>query len=252
MGDEWTRYNACTSGFGPTRGIAVWVKTALPRRLAWVSIPQCPTPVCVRPSTTDFTVLREVFVRRVYDIMLSFDPELVLDAGANAGYTSLFFANRYSRATVLAIEPESSNVKMLRLNTRGYRNVVVLHAALWKTDRPLRIEDPSAEKWAFRVCDAHTGDGETVRGLCVDSVLRATEKASIDLFKMDIEGAEREVFSSPSEWLDQTKALIVELHDSRVPGCEAAFRRAIGRRSFTTIDLSENVVLAINQRHVPH
>ena len=41
----------------------------------------------------------------------------------------------------------------------------------------------------------------------------------IDLLKVDIEGAEREVFESSRGWIDRVGAIVVELHDRFKVGC---------------------------------
>jgi hypothetical protein len=48
------------------------------------------------------------------------------------------------------------------------------------------------------------------------------------VLKVDIEGAEREVFADPSAWIDRVGVIIVELHDRFRTGCSRAFYRATG------------------------
>lgn len=68
-------------------------------------------------------------------------------------------------------------------------------------------------------------DGSTyeVISLGVKEVAQEFEHFHIDLLKLDIEGAEKEVFLHGSEeWLDQVDVIAVELHDRLEPGCRAA------------------------------
>jgi hypothetical protein len=46
---------------------------------------------------------------------------------------------------------------------------------------------------------------------------------SIDILKIDIEGAEKEVFEDSSLWIDKVDSLIVELHERMKPGCNRTF-----------------------------
>ncbi len=46
---------------------------------------------------------------------------------------------------------------------------------------------------------------------------------SIDLLKMDIEGGEKNVLESASDWVDLVKVMTVELHDRICMGCSRAF-----------------------------
>ena len=47
----------------------------------------------------------------------------------------------------------------------------------------------------------------------------------VDILKIDIEGAEKEVFADPSLWIDKTKSIIIELHERMKPGCNRSFYR---------------------------
>ena len=50
--------------------------------------------------------------------------------------------------------------------------------------------------------------------------------AHIDILKVDIEGAEKEVFSDTSKWIDRVGSLIVETHDHMKPGCSQSVHSA--------------------------
>jgi len=48
----------------------------------------------------------------------------------------------------------------------------------------------------------------------------------IDLLKLDIEGAEKELFAAASDWIDKVDAIAIELHDRFKRGCSQAFYNA--------------------------
>ena len=48
-------------------------------------------------------------------------PSVIIDAGANIGLASIWFASKFPEARILAIEPEKSNYELL------VRNVEPLH-----------------------------------------------------------------------------------------------------------------------------
>jgi hypothetical protein len=68
-------------------------------------------------------------------------------------------------------------------------------------------------------------------------------KKHIDLFKIDIEGAEKEVLSENNEWLSRTKILIIELHDKKKKGCSNAFFSALSGRNFECHPFGQNFLL---------
>ena len=131
----------------------------------------------------------------------------MVDAGANVGYASVLFAERWPEATIVALEPDASNFRLLVKNTRHYPHILPLQAALWSDHRPLRVVGEN--KWALRVEDAAESEFTTV----TMADLVAMSGGRIDLLKLDIEGAECGLFANDPTCLDDVDLLIVELHD---------------------------------------
>jgi hypothetical protein len=75
--------------------------------------------------------------------------------------------------------------------------------------------------------------GQPVRGITIGTLLREQDLSRIDLLKVDIEGAERELFEGDTGWLAVTRTVLIELHDHTRPGCEEAFLRAVRLHGFT-------------------
>ena len=48
----------------------------------------------------------------------------------------------------------------------------------------------------------------------------------VDILKIDIEGAELEVFDASSPWIHDVDTIIAELHDRLKAGCERSFANA--------------------------
>jgi len=175
------------------------------------------TPVHLRIRTSDVSVYGDIFLGEEYDFPLPFNPETIVDGGANCGMATLLFATKYPQAKIIAVEPEPSNYSVLLKNTNRYPNVVPIQAALWNRDCRLTIgKEHYYDKWAFRVSDT----GTEVNGITIPSLMRATGIKSIDLLKIDIEGAEAELFEKP-DWLPFVKAMAIEFHESVRPGCKA-------------------------------
>ena len=114
----------------------------------------------------------------------------MIDAGAHVGFVSVLFANRYPNCKIIAIEPEASNFELLCLNTERYTNVTALNAALWFKQAALDIVNPEDDNWSYRV--AAGGDGE-VSSVTLGELIKRHSLSKIDLLKIDIEGAEKEV-----------------------------------------------------------
>ena len=181
------------------------------------------TPVRIRPGTTDAATYVQVIVRGEYSFDLPFSPEIIIDAGANIGMASIYFANRYPKARIIAIEAEARNYALLAKNVAPYPMITPIHAALWNRDGEISVSEPDPQdgmygEWGFITRE---GQGPKVRAITVPTLMREMQLHAVDVFKVDIEGAELEVFQTGS-WIDYMRCLMVELHDQFRPGCSEA------------------------------
>ena len=58
-----------------------------------------------------------------------------------------------------------------------------------------------------------------VEGMTVDKFMADYRLSRIDILKVDIEGAEREVFNDTSAWIGRVNSVIIELHERMKVGC---------------------------------
>ncbi len=177
-------------------------------------------PVYFRAGTSDGEVFNDVLVREEYDCAGDDvgDPQLIVDCGAYAGYSALFFLERYKRAHVIAVEPDPKNFELCRLNLAPYTDrVTLLNAAVWSEACGLVLhpgELADGRDWATMVQPPKPGETPNVRGIDLGSLLRDSGFPEIDLLKMNIECSERDVFSKNVDtWLPHVKNMIVQLHD---------------------------------------
>src|SRR5215204_1252324 len=70
----------------------------------------------IRNNPFDFATLEEVILKEGYNLSINFEPLTIIDGGANIGLTAVFFANKYPKSEIVAIEPEEENFEMLRKN----------------------------------------------------------------------------------------------------------------------------------------
>ena len=71
-------------------------------------------PLYIRNKTSDVEIYREILDRHVYDFSVKDEPKYIIDAGANIGMASIFFAKKYRNAKIIAIEPEVENFKLYK------------------------------------------------------------------------------------------------------------------------------------------
>jgi FkbM family methyltransferase len=201
--------------------------------------------VTIRLGTSDLRCLAKVFVNHEYLIPFETNPRLIVDAGANIGMATLYFANKFPQAKIIAIEPEQSNYDLLVRNCSGVSNVASWQAAVWNTHASLQIANPQAEKWAFAVTPFANGTFG-IEGLTIPEILAKSGHSTIDILKIDIEGAERDLFCDGcEEWLPRVKMIVIELHDCFVPGCSRAFYSKLCKVPFRQEIRGENVFVLL-------
>lgn len=202
--------------------------------LAEVWLPALVHPVSVRRGTSDATELIHTIVRGTYGPYTPPPGEgvrLVIDAGANIGDTAGWFLTRYPKATVVSLEPDTRNFAVLERNTAPYgERSVRLNAGLWPRAAKLRVVE-SESRTALSVEEVVDGGRFDCQAVSPTDLLTRTGANHIDIFKIDIEGAERQLFadSGADAWLARTDLILMEIHG---PDEEAAVMTAVGRHGF--------------------
>jgi FkbM family methyltransferase len=232
-------------------GLRVFLIGAMSRNEVLVAFPGIAEPVKIRPGTSDKYCFEQIFLEGDYELEIPCDPSLIVDGGANVGYASIFFTNHYPRASILAVEPEPANFSTLLANVQSYPQIKAVRAAIWCKPETV-VVDNSDESWAAYVLEASSAPQSrhrvSVQGLTIGDLLQMSGKETIDILKLDVEGAERAIFlSSDCSWLRRTKIVIVELHDRLVPGCTEALERALSSYSFRRMVKGENTILINNE-----
>ena len=208
--------------------------------------------ISLRANTSDIKCLEKVFIDREYRLpseinpRFNINPRLIIDAGANIGMASLYFSREFPNAKIYAIEPDEENFKLLRKNCEGIPNIKPMLGALWPSHTNLQIVDPSVDNWLFTVRAASEVQG-SVNAITVPDILAESGMERIDLLKLDIEGAEFELFSESCEgWLPKINVIVIELHDRFQKQCGRAFYSQISRRPFSQEISGENIFVALD------
>lgn len=193
-----------------------------------VNVPGYPHPIFIRKGTADAAVLHDILIDEEYkSINYKEQPGTIVDAGGNIGLTSLYFARKYPSAKILTIEPDKSNFEVMARNLAPYPNIEIMHAAVWPHQTSLRIANPqeTPDNYVFR--PTVEIEGEEIPTITVPEILERMG-GSIDLFKIDIEGSEHEIFTTADlDWLKSVKAITIEIHDRIAPGTSKAIYSAL-------------------------
>lgn len=221
---------SCVEVFGWWRGSRLCLKDI--RRKSSnekIAPPDCPIPLIVRLGRreSDLRTLFHVFHEKCYDRKRK-TPKSIIDLGANVGYSAVWFALAYPEARIIAVEPDEENFGIAQENLSSFSNVQVLCAAVSDQSGVANIVDPGSGPWSFRTqqSDNPWSEGKVVGTVdCVTfpNLLRKFSFEEVGLLKVDIEGAEVDLFSQDPQWVEQVDEIVIELHDRFRAGASRNF-----------------------------
>jgi FkbM family methyltransferase len=216
-----------------------------------------------RPFTGDLWLRREgsdadnfgeVMSGRVYDVVTDKlqNCQYVIDLGANIGLATRFFAARYPACTILAVEPHHGNYKLLCKNlaelVRAGR-CETLRAAVWDRKSRLAVAAPpegDVYYYGMFVHETLEEGSEVVDGMTVTELIERSGFPEVDLLKVDIEGAEVNLFRGELSWLRQVQTIAIEFHeDSRA---RSGFDAIMERHGFQIDSSNPHTVIATRRR----
>jgi len=176
-------------------------------------------PFHLRDGTTDVQIFDLILARRQYDLgrlrraneLASFlfreqkatgKRPIIIDAGANIGASTVFFADHVPDAFIFAVEPEATNFRLLSKNVENLQCVRAVEAAIASKEGRMRVTDPGIGHWGFRTESTRAAEG-TVPCITVSDIYRQMEAQCFPfLVKIDIEGAKLTCFQQiRSGWL---------------------------------------------------
>ena len=169
-------------------------------------------PIDLRPGTLDISTVLDTVVREEYGAYLpDEDPLTMIDAGAFIGDTSAYFLSRFPDLRIWALEPNPDNFTMARCNLTPYGDrAQVLPFALAAREGVARFSGDGPG-------GSMTARGQEVRTTTIPALLTQIPGGHVDILKVDIEGAETEVFDGdPERWLPRIGLIIIELHGPEI------------------------------------
>jgi len=142
---------------------------------------------------------------------------LIIDCGSNIGASVLWFTARYPEAHIVAIEPAPDNFALLRHNCIGL-DVDLRNVGIGAINGKAHLSMEDRKGWGYET--NFVGDGLSIEILSLKTILASKPASSYSpfLLKVDIEGAEKFLFSSDHNLLNQFPVILMEPHDSTFPG----------------------------------
>ena len=172
---------------------------------------------------SDLDVFRQIFVHQEYSIFSDLvtynyhdDEFIIIDAGANVGYTSLYFSHELKNCKIFAIEPSPNNFEILKLNLEmnSVKYKLYQNALAEVEGKKFEIggEFRDSKDWSITTNESINGQ---INGITIQQIINENQLQYISILKIDIEGAERFLFQDGVDlgYLKITKLIAIEIHD---------------------------------------
>lgn len=206
-------------------------------------------PLTVRAESSDIEVFHQIFIEEEYGGLDGLrGVDLVIDGGANVGYSAAYFLSIFPDCHVVAVEPEPGNYAILQKNVQPYgARVETIQAGIWPHSARLAMVESAfrdGREWSRQVRECKSGEPSEMNAVGIGEILAASGRSRISLLKLDVEGAEAMIFSANCEsWIDRVDTIVIELHDDSMFGNGTdVFFAAIEGRGF---DVSRSGELTI-------
>lgn len=216
--------------------------------------------VVLRRGTSDIATFERVFPANAYNLRrltrwneilalyARIERPLILDLGANIGLMTLYFAKNWSKAHIIAVEPDERNFRLLKANIEGMSNITPIEGAVASENGAVQIVNPHDEAWNLRTERVNSIGLNSIKAYSIRTLMGFAPEAQPFIAKINIEGFESELFSRDTEWIKSFPIIIVGLHDWMLPGQGSSnnFLRRISIENRDFLPLGENIVSITN------
>ena len=176
-------------------------------------------------------------------------PRTILDCGAHIGTVAMQYWVRFPDAAIYAVEPDPCTCSRLRANLGFAENVTVIQAALAGQTGSASFFQ-STDSWTsslIPVPGVRAGASTTVPTTTLSDLLDRCCLDEVDLLKLDIEGAEREVLTDV-RGVARVHAIVAEIHYDLGDFTESALLAALSEFETTLSPYSATRALLVARR----
>lgn len=197
-------------------------------------VPGYTTPIFLRDTVADRSTFWQCLVLRQYGIshfpqyrrLMDYYDELlrrgevplIIDCGGNIGLAAIWFAQMFPKARIVSIEPDENNFELLRMNTAAFGDrVTLVQGGIWNQHGTLRIVNPDSGSAAFRVEFSESRELGGIPAYTIDDLCQLGGSSAPLVVKLDIEGAQANLFASNTDWVGRASLITLELDDWLLP-----------------------------------
>ncbi len=161
-------------------------------------------------TRTELDILEEIGLEDEYLLADAIPAETIVDLGASVGLATLRLLSSHPNARVVAVEADPVLIPRLRENVSGLP-VTVVHAAIAAGAGERQFYRSDMDSWGNSLEKTSSRQTPvTVPTVSLAELLDANDIDDVDLLKLDIEGAEWEVFDGPVD--PRVAAIVGEVH----------------------------------------
>jgi len=212
--------------------------------------------------SSDFSVHKQIFIEEEYLPLVelikeSYSPTNglnIIDAGGNIGATSIYLNNIFPNSKFVIIEPEEDNFAYLKENIEqnNLDNYKLVKGGVWSKSCYLELRRDFRDKndWSVQVVEAKMQTD--LIGYDILTLMQLKNFEVVDILKIDIEGAEKQLFdnsSSVSAFLARTRFVAIEIHDEY--DCRNKIYDCLRQNGFVSFTAGE-LTIGANKNLVPN
>ena len=175
---------------------------------------------CIIRNKSDSAVFLENFFLDSYTQEKGFDikeNDLVIDVGGHVGYFTIYAAKKAKNGKIITFEPskESFNVLKNNLKINNIQNVIIENVGVGaKSGTAILNVDVDHGIGNSIFFSSKNSEKEDIRITTIPEIVKKYKIESIDLLKLDCEGAEFEIILNlPSTILNTIKKISMEIHE---------------------------------------
>ena len=150
------------------------------------------------------------------------DKPVILDIGANNGRLAIKYLNKFPKAKYYAVEPSKMNRRIFLKRTKDYPNIVLMPFGVANNSGTVNLTEIDNVDMGHisSLFPSHVeshANGKTittypVNVMTIQEIIDKIDSATIDLLKINCEGAEYLMFDGNTEWLNRIKIIVIQLH----------------------------------------
>lgn len=156
----------------------------------------------------------EIFIDGEYFIQKTDQEINIIDCGCHIGLSILYFKDRAPNAYIQAYEADPENFKSSQKNIESFNlsNVQVFNQAVWINDGGISFSNLGGHSGKVDMSTHQALEQKSTINIPSMRLRDALKNKPIDILKIDIEGAEREVMEDIKNNLQDVKLIFIEIH----------------------------------------